>query len=103
MSGKAHTGHHMPLSTSAGYQKMCSRNKIFKAEIYSDWTNELLIPDSKEFKFILFSLLVQNQSEGTSECQPWGHTVCFPKKQFLTGAMLFGMGLCLLITYTLVL
>lgn len=54
MSGKAHTGHHVPLSTSAGYQKMCSRNKIFKAEIYSDWTNELLISDSKEFKFILF-------------------------------------------------
>lgn len=53
MSGKAHTGHHMPVSTSAGYQEMCLRNKLYRAEMHSDWTNELLIPDTKGFKFIL--------------------------------------------------
>lgn len=63
VSRKAHRECLMPVSTLAGYQKSYFRNKICKAEIYSDWTDELLIPDTKGFKFILFFSPISAKSE----------------------------------------
>ena len=58
-----------------------SLNKISKAEVYSDCTDELLTPGTQEFKFVLSPPPpVSATSEGeTSECQPWVTLSAFPK------------------------